>query len=169
VVGMQEIEQYRIREVKEHDLEGLIEMYMTLSERTLYFLRSNSFTPGEVREMHSRVDGEKIFSVVAVNDRKVLGEARLIRYSDTSAEFGIIVHDLYQNRGIGQALLKKIIEICREKRIKRLIGFCSEENEVALHIYKKYGFKVEKIIENHHSPMNGRVLRLSIHPNLVKS
>ena len=152
-----------IREARVQDLDLLIEMYTTLSEKTLHFLRSNEFTPHEVREMYSRVNGEKVISIVAVNGEKIAGEARLIKYSKTSAEFGIIVHDLYQNRGIGQALLKKIIEVSKRKGVKRLIGFCTDENKVALHVYQKFGFKVEKVIKNRYLPMgNGRVLRLSL-------
>jgi ribosomal protein S18 acetylase RimI-like enzyme len=36
------------------------------------------------------------------------------------------------------------------------------KNKVALHIYRKFGFKVEKTIDNPYISMEGRVLRLSI-------
>jgi RimJ/RimL family protein N-acetyltransferase len=155
----------QIREItsgNEEFLESLISMYTSLSSKTLRFLRANPFTSSEVKEMLKRVDGERITSLVALNNNKVVAEARLIKYSEKTAEFGLIVHDKYQNKGIGQAMVKSIIEACKRRGIKRLIGFCSEKNKVALHIYRKFGFKVEKTIDNPYISMEGRVLRLSI-------
>jgi|Deesub1362B_J571_1020462.scaffolds.fasta_scaffold00016_104 RimJ/RimL family protein N-acetyltransferase len=133
-----------LRKTRKEDLQKLVDMYTTLSEETLMFLRPYRFTPTEVREMQERVDWKRVFSLVAENSDKIIAEARLIRYSDSAAEFGIIVHDDYRNMKLGQNLVKMIIELARDVGVRRLIAFCTIDNKIALHIYKKLGFNVEK-------------------------
>lgn len=154
-----------LREVRDDDLPGLIEMYTTLGDDSMRFLRPYRFSAREVREMHARVDRKNVFSIVAENkDGKIVAEGRLIRYSDSSAEFGMIVHDSYQNKKLGQSLLKAILKLARQIGVKRLIGFCSVENKVALHIYTKFGFRVEKEFKPEESILGREegVVRLSI-------
>ena len=158
-------EEVTLREVRDDDLPRLIEMYTTLSDESMRFLRPYRFTASEVREMHARVDRKKVFSIVAENrDGKIVAEGRLIRYSDSSAEFGMIVHDSYQNKKLGQALLRAILNLAKDVGVKRLIGFCSVENRVALHIYTKFGFKVEKEFKPEESVLGREegVVRLSL-------
>ena len=133
-----------LRKVRKDDLQKLIEMYLTLGEETLRFLRPYKFTAREVREMQERVDWKKVFSIVAENADKIVAEARLIKYSDTAAEFGVIVHDRYRNMKLGQNLVMKIMDLARKVGVKRLIGFCTLDNIIALHVYKKLGFRIEK-------------------------
>jgi acetyltransferase len=153
-----------LRKAKRDDLQKLIEMYLTLGEETLRFLRPYRFTAQEVKEMQERVDWKKVFSIVAENGDRIVGEARLIRYSDTAAEFGVIVHDRYQNMKLGQNMVVKIMDVAKGAGVKRLIGFCTVDNLIALHIYKKLGFKIEREFDASRS-IFGRekgVLRLAI-------
>ncbi len=153
-----------LRKTRKDDLQKLIDMYTTLGEETLRFLRPYKFTPNEVREMQERVDWKKVFSLVAENSDRIIAEARLIKYSDSAAEFGVIVHDNYRNMKLGQNLVKMIIELARDVGVRRLIAFCTSDNKIALHIYRKLGFKVEKKFEAEKS-LFGReeeVVRLAI-------
>ncbi len=153
-----------LRKTRKDDLPKLIEMYTTLSDETLKFLRPYRFTPSEVREMQERVDWYKVFSMVAENASKIVAEARLIKYSDSVAEFGVIVHDNYRNMKLGQNLVRMIIELAKRTGVRRLIAFCTSDNKIALHIYKKLGFKIEKKFEAERS-LFGReeeVVRLAI-------
>ncbi len=134
-----------LRFPEKNDLEKLVEMYTTLSDRTMMYLRPYRFTKKEVEVMLGRVDFRNVFSIVAEDEHgKIVGEVRLITHETGSGEIGIIVHDSYQNQGIGQRLLKEIIKLAKEKEIKKLISFINEKNNPALHIFRKEGFTVEK-------------------------
>ncbi len=134
-----------LRFPRKDDLEKLVKMYTTLSEKSLRFLRPYRFTKDEVKDMLDRVDFKNVFSIVAENEKgEIVAEARLIRHSNSSAEIGIIVHDDYQNKKLGQNMVREMIEIAKDSNIKKLIAFINEKNEAAIHIFKKFGFKTEK-------------------------
>jgi len=134
----------RIRTPERSDLEKLVKMYTTLSQESMRFLRPYNFSKNEVRDMLERVDFKNVYSVVAEWGKEIVAEARLIRHSDKTAEVGIIVHDSFKNQGIGQKLLEEMIEIARKEGIEKLIAFVNEKNSTAIHVFKKYGFEVEK-------------------------
>ncbi len=54
----------------------------------------------------------------------------------------LIVKKEYRNKGIGQELLKYMINLCKEKGYKQITVGVDIDNSNALHIYKKFGFKI---------------------------
>lgn len=54
----------------------------------------------------------------------------------------LIVKKEYRNKGIGQELLKYMIALCKEKGYQQITVGVDTDNKNALHIYKKYGFKI---------------------------
>ena len=54
----------------------------------------------------------------------------------------LIVKKEYRNKGIGQELLKYMINLCKQKGYKQITVGVNADNENALHIYKKYSFKI---------------------------
>jgi acetyltransferase len=56
--------------------------------------------------------------------------ARYTRNPDGStAEFGIVVEDAWQGRGLGHALMEAIETCARERGLKEMIGYVLLENE----------------------------------------
>lgn len=52
----------------------------------------------------------------------------------------LIVKKEYRNQGIGQKLLKYMIDLCRDKGYQQITVGVDTDNENAIHIYKKFGF-----------------------------
>lgn len=154
-----------VRFPEERDLESLIEMYTTLSENTLRYMRAEPFSREEVEKMLRKVDFEKVYSLVA-EDREfgIVGELRIIIHETGAGEIGFVVHDSFQYQGIGQILVKSAIELARKEGIKKLIAFINEGNSCSIHIFKKFGFEVEKIIgpEYHLMGKNEPVVKMSL-------
>ncbi len=156
----------RLRFPERDDLEKLIKFYTTLSDRTMRYLRPYRFTKKEVEVMLGRVDFRNVFSIVAECEQgEIVGEVRLITHETGSGEIGIVVHDDYQNRGIGQSLLREMIDLARRKGIEKLISFINEKNSPALHIFRREGFKVEKKFPPKMTLMGREesVVKLSLH------
>lgn len=65
-----------------------------------------------------------------------IGLSRYIRFSDQQdcAEFAVTVIDAFQGRGIGRALLEKLIESARDNGIRRLRGFVLPGNKRMLEL-----------------------------------
>ena len=63
----------------------------------------------------------------------------------------IAVHPEFRENGIGSRLLKKLIEISREKGIKKITLEVRKSNTAAKNLYYKYGFKEEGIRKSYYS------------------
>jgi L-phenylalanine/L-methionine N-acetyltransferase len=106
----------------------------------------------EVRRSFEQPRGERI-SLVAVMDAQVVGDIGLIRANGRrahSAAIGMGVHDAYQRRGIGRALLGEIVVIADDwldLRRLELTVFC--DNQAAIGLYQSFGFETEGVHRNY--------------------
>ena len=55
----------------------------------------------------------------------------------------------YRNRGIGGILVKKVIEICKDKNIKKISCTVNFSNINSIKLFLKAGFRKEGILRNH--------------------
>lgn len=109
------------------------------------------FTREWVEGWTSNINYNEVLAIVAFveekNEQRIIGSASLKFNSQEAlkhkSELGLTVHDDYQNRGIGTALLKHVIDIARMKKLSKTFLLVSTDNERAIHMYKKAGFEIE--------------------------
>lgn len=83
------------------------------------------------------------FAIVAEIDGKIVGHCVIVPTEDGSiADLSIFVHQEYQDRGIGQELLKRMIEYAKDVGFKGITLITERSNVRAIHVYKKMGFRV---------------------------
>jgi putative acetyltransferase len=105
--------------------------------------RPEDFTSS--RLFHSRPDH---YYLVALVDGQVVGQLGLDteqtpRRRDV-ASFGMAVHDDYQGRGVGSALMAAMIDLADSwLGLRRLELVVWADNAAAIHLYEKFGFEVE--------------------------
>jgi acetyltransferase len=74
---------------------------------------------------------------------ETLGVARAIADPDnTAAEFAIIVRSDIKGKGLGPILLKKLIDYCRSRGTKELVGEALVDNERLRGLVRRFGFAV---------------------------
>ena len=135
---------------EEGDLEPTWDMFSTLSEGTLEFLPI-PFSRERVEGWFNDINFDKnlpILGFVEENgETRVIASATLVFKSlelyRHRAEFGITVHDDYQGRGLGAILTRYMIDIARERGIKKIDLMVVAHNERAINVYKGQGFEVE--------------------------
>jgi len=136
------------------DTEMLWEMFSTLSNESLRFLVL-PFTRERVERWTSSINYDKVLPILALvkekNKIRIVASASLGFFeADTfrhKADFGITVHDHFQNKGLGTALTKHMLEIARKKGLQKVSLKVLTENSRAFHVYQKCGFKVEAKLE----------------------
>ena len=117
---------------------------MSPQTRWMRFAASGNLTEAQL-DFLTKLDGkDRVAWCASVRDKGKeigVGLARYIRLSEEEdvAEFAITVVDKYQGRGIGTALLKKLIESARENEIHRLRGHVLASNKRILSLCKSFG------------------------------
>jgi putative acetyltransferase len=100
----------------------------------------------ETRKFIEKPPDGSVF-IVAVMDERLVGAASLVRYKgrrDHVGDIGMSVHDDFQGRGIGAALLGALIDTADKwLNLRRLELAVYVDNEAAIRLYKRFGFVIE--------------------------
>lgn len=77
-----------------------------------------------------------------VKENKIAGMSIVLRDNPTRAYIAeVAIHPDHQKKGLGKALMKKIIDECAKENISELLLACTKSNIVAYDLYLKLGFK----------------------------
>ncbi len=142
-----------VRPIKPEDAPLLVELFNTLSSRSIYyrFFGPMKRLPPDMLARFTQIDYDRDMALVvfAVEDWKVLGKilgvSRLFRDSDGKiAEFSVVVSDPWQGKGIGAALMEKLIGIAKEQGVEYLWGVVLAENTQMLALGKSLGFTISR-------------------------
>lgn len=106
--------------------------------------------PWRPAELHRRWAEAQpdVYSFVAEVDGRVLGNLGLHvvqspRRRDV-ASMGMSVHDDYQNRGVGSALMAAMVDLADNwLGLRRIELEVWTDNAPAVHLYEKFGFRIE--------------------------
>jgi RimJ/RimL family protein N-acetyltransferase len=131
-------------------------MCSTLNETSIRFL-FGPITRIRVEGWIENLDYEKVLPILAIV-KNALGENIAIANASLEfferecfkhkAEFGITVHDTYQDKGVGTKLTQYMINLAQKKGLNKVFLNVLTINERAIHVYKKLGFKIEGRLEN---------------------
>jgi acetyltransferase len=57
-------------------------------------------------------------------------------------EFAILVSDAWQGLGLGAELLRRVVQVGRDEKLRRLVGHILPDNHAMKHLCEKVGFKI---------------------------
>ena len=112
-----------------------------------FFRMIRELPPSEMARF-TQLDYEREMAFIAEADDEhgnpeTLGVARAHADPDNvEAEFAIIVRSDMKGLGLGAALLSKLIDYCRSRGTRRLVGEAYATNERMLHLARDCGFRV---------------------------
>jgi len=99
------------------------------------------------RKYIESMEGSKTKVMYAAKENgRIVGEASYNSYTRPRlchrGEFGMSVRRSHWNRGIGTALLTKILEFARDVSKNEIVSLeVRSDNAAAIHLYEKFGFK----------------------------
>lgn len=140
-------EDIRIRHAEPDDYRDIHEIYSSpkASAGTLQL----PYPPLEMWRQRLIETPAGTYNLVAVVGGKVVGQLGLHTYANRprrrhAASIGMGVHDDWQGKGIGTALLGACVEMADKwLNIKRLELEVYTDNEAAIRLYERYGFERE--------------------------
>ncbi|MCW3064576.1 MAG: GCN5-related N-acetyltransferase [Solirubrobacterales bacterium] len=95
------------------------------------------------------VDGAAHVALVAVDRReRILGVARFIRLAEDpkTAEFAVVVGDVYQRHGVGTALAAALADRAREGGVERLTALMLHDNVAARRLMQTIGERLDPTV-----------------------
>ena len=140
-----------IRPIRPEDEPEFVRFHSTLSDETVYrryFFLINL----ESRVRHERltrmcfIDYDRQMALIAersdaAGGSEIVGVARLIKFPGTNqAEIAVLVSDAFQKRGIGSALVKRLVEFARNEKLELLTASYLAENQAIEKLFKSQGF-----------------------------
>jgi len=122
------------------DREKLIEMYLNYDPQ----YRCLGLPPVNREAIKSWIDylGENGFTIIAEKDGRFVGHLVIVPTEKNEADLTIFIHQDYQNRGLGQEMMKLIIEYCRKAGFNAITLVTERTNARAIHVYRKLGFEI---------------------------
>lgn len=95
--------------------------------------------------------------IVAKENDKIVGFAGIILLPDDAEITNIVTKKSDRKKGIGNLLLAKIIEMARKER--NVISLeVNEKNEIAIKLYKKYGFEKVGIRKKYYNGIDNAII-----------
>jgi acetyltransferase len=135
----------------------MVSFHESLSDRTVYmrYFCSMSFaarTAHErlVRICHSYSESELVLVAEHKDpdtlERHILGVGRLNELGrDGEAEVAVLVSDQYQCKGLGTELVRQLIKIARDKKLRRLVAEMLNDNLAIQNTLRKLGFRLRLV------------------------
>ncbi len=153
-----------IRPIRPEDAELEKDFVHGLSDDTKYFRFMETLqelTPTMLVRF-TQIDYDREMAMMAVTviaDKEVeLGIARYITNPDAeSCEFALVVSDAWQHKGLGHKLMTALMDVARDKGLKRMEGEVLARNQAMLRLVTSLGFNVETDPDD---PKINKVIRL---------
>ncbi|HUJ71150.1 MAG TPA: bifunctional acetate--CoA ligase family protein/GNAT family N-acetyltransferase [Verrucomicrobiae bacterium] len=144
-----------VRPIRPEDEPLMVGFHQSLSEESVYF-RYFHMIALDQRVAHERLiricynDFDREIALVAehkdtrTGQRKILGVGRLSKEPGTdTAQFAILIIDRFQRRGLGTELLRRLVQIGREEKLKSITADILPENLGMQAVSEKLKFKLK--------------------------
>jgi acetyltransferase len=158
-----------IRPVRSEDEPLVVKFHETLSDRTVYlrWMQPLLLTDRVAHERLARIchgDYDREINLVVERELEdgapaILGAGRLSKiHGLAEARFSLLISDQWQGLGLGKELLRRIIEVARLEKIRRLEVVVVPDNTAMLKVCESFGFTL--------SPAgNGEMVKVELHLN----
>lgn len=135
----------RIRPIRPEDAPLFEALFESLSQTSIYqrFFRKLKNLSRRMLVQYTQIDYDRQIALVAICEERMLGVSRL--YPDGGgdrAEFSVLVGDPWQGRGIGARLLRRLLQVAKDRGIRRVWGTVLSGNTEMLALARKLGFEI---------------------------
>jgi acetyltransferase len=151
---MKDGHQVTIRPIRPEDEPLMVKLHETLSDRSVYLRYFCSLSLSR-RVAHERLlkicfgDYDREMALVAETTDAATGERRIIAvgrlsklHARNEAEVAVLVSDHYQNLGLGNELLRRVVEVARNEKLSQVSAEMLPDNVAMQAIMRRLGFRV---------------------------
>lgn len=139
-----------IRPIRPEDEPLIVKFHETLSDRSVYFRYLQALNLSQ-RVAHERLiricfnDYDREIALVAVRDDEIMGVGRLHKgRGSTEAEFALLISDAHQRKGLGTAIMGRLLDVARSEGVRKVTADIHADNSAMQAIARKAGFKIKR-------------------------
>ena len=88
-------------------------------------------------------------------NNEIVGFAGVLIVLDEADITNIVIKKDFRNKGIGTSLLNYLIEFCKSQNLTKINLEVSSKNDIAINLYKKFGFKQVGNRKNYYKNSDG--------------
>ncbi len=135
----------RLRPIRPEDAPRLIAAYDRLSAYSAYqrFFSARRRLPPDWARFLATVDYRQRLALIAEwpenGEMELLGVARYEQSHDDAPEVAFVIMDAWQNRGLGTALFRALLEAAQARGIRRFRAWVLADNMRMLDLIQRYG------------------------------
>ena len=133
----------RVRPIRPEDAAREKRFFERLSERSRYqrFMQYMRELPPKLLARFTQLDYDRELALVALWEDEIVAVGRYAPNADgVSAEFALTVADDWQGKGLGHALLERLVAAARDAGYEALVGIILEANRDMLELAAHLGF-----------------------------
>ena len=128
------------------DKDKLFQMFSSMSKKALRW----SMAPYTIESIERWTNNlPNLIPLVAEHEGVIVGYAAIFKFPNQRrkgiGDLAIYLHQNFHNVGLGTAMTKRLLQLATRDKMHRIALTVVKENEIALTLYKKFGFQIEGI------------------------
>jgi len=136
-----------VRPSRDSDVEPMLAIYRRHIRQGVDEGVSDAETPqpDDLRDRRKNLRNRRFPHLVATRNGEVVGYAYVVLFRKRPAyrftvKHSIYIHHDHVGRGIGQILMKELIDVCAAAGFRQIIGYIDADNTASLALHEKFGF-----------------------------
>lgn len=157
LVRLKDGREVTVRFLTAEDEKRLVEMFASMSDEALKW-----GMPPYTREVIERWINNmpNLIPLVAEDNSRIVGYATIYKYPHPRrrgvSDLGMYLHQDLHNVGLGTAMLGYLLDLARKEGVHRIGLHVIADNKIAIHLYEKFGFKVEGVMKDSYFGADGK-------------
>lgn len=139
-----------IRPISPDDAPALQAFHGALSDASIYlryFAPHPELSEADVRRL-TRVDYHDRVALIALDGGEIVGVGRFDRLDENCAEVAFLVRDDRQGRGIGSALLQRLVDAALDRGISQFVAEVLPQNGRMMTVFAHRGLPLRRRYED---------------------
>lgn len=154
-----------LRPLCRKDRQNLEGLFARASKQDLELFRSDAGNPAVIKSWVDDLDLKRVFSLVAVVDDRIVGDATLHlgeHYDRHRAGVRVFLDHEYRRQGIGTLMLRSLIEIARRVGLEQLYAEILTTQHQVIKAFEDLGFQHQAMFPDYFVTDKGETLDMDI-------